>query len=66
MQLRQTQWELELYPGRCTWPQKNFPPKVDLYKTPEEKTRQSGAESRGSQLAAEQSVKQWAGHASFS
>lgn len=33
-----------------------FPPKVDLYKTPKEKMRQSGAESRGSQLAEEQSV----------
>lgn len=41
------------------------PTRVDLYKTPEEKMRQYGAESRASRVAEEQ-VKERAGHASFS
>lgn len=47
-------------------PTRVSPAKVDLYKTPEGKMRQYGAESRASRVAEEQSVKERAAHASFS
>lgn len=66
MQLeKQTQWYWNRIWDGAPDPGRISPTGVNLYKMPEEKMRQSGAESSG-QLAEEQSVKERAGHASFS